>query len=206
MGHDISPIGNHNLNTSNLKELAEDLTSRIDINIEYGYWGIEENYRLLGENKKDHIITLGKIVKDKSFQTFKLRDENYQLKQLYEKFGDELFHKPEYWWAYEDKLINEDRINEEKKDLLFPTYSLEINSEEGFQYLTINKEHYGNDIPYYSRWWDFCRFFTEKSYQDEDYLIVFNEFRKQLMNYTLKLGGNQMLYLDDQSYVLEGVG
>lgn len=34
MEHDISPIGNHNLNTSNLKELAEDLTSQIDINIE----------------------------------------------------------------------------------------------------------------------------------------------------------------------------
>lgn len=79
-------------------------------------------------------------------------------------------------------------------------------SYNGFQYLTINKEHYGNDIPYYSRWWSFCRFFTECSFENEHYLSNFNEFRKELMNYTLKFGGNQMFYLDDQSNVLEGVG
>ena len=35
MGHDISPIGNHNLNTASIEELAEDIVSRVDINIEY---------------------------------------------------------------------------------------------------------------------------------------------------------------------------
>ena len=42
MGHDISPIGNHKLNTENIKMLAEDISSRMDINIVYGYYGQEE--------------------------------------------------------------------------------------------------------------------------------------------------------------------
>lgn len=206
MGRDISPIGNHNLNTENIKNLAEDLTSRLDINIEYGYWGFEEYFKMLGEQKNDDVIVLGEIIKNKRFKTFKLRDENYQLKQLHEKFGDDLFSNPEYWIQYYNDLPNEETILIEKKQLVFPTYLLEFNSDEEFQYLNINKEHYQNDIPYYSRWWSFCRFFTENHYESKEYLYNFNEFRKELMYYTTKLGGNQMFYLDDQSDVLEGVG
>lgn len=206
MGHDISPIGNHKLKTTNINELAEDIVSRIDINIEYGYFGQKEHFKLLGQNKKDDLIIIRKITKHKNFKTFRLIDESYQLKELYNKFGDELFYNPDYWIYYNGELPKEKIILEEKKELEYPNYSLDLQNDDGYQYLTINKEHYGNDIPYYSRWWSFCRFFTEKYYKDKKYLNDLNDFRKQLMDYTLKLGGDKIYYLDDQSYVLEGVG
>ncbi len=96
MGHDISPIGNHKLNTKDMKVLAEDICSCIDINIEYGYWGRKEHFKLLGEIKNDESVVLGKNIKNEKFKTFMLTDESYQLKQLYDKYGDDLFYNPEY--------------------------------------------------------------------------------------------------------------
>jgi len=75
MGHDISPIGNHKLNTQDIKVLAEDISSRIDINIEYGFYGQKEYFKLLGESRDDEHIVLGKIIKDEKFKTYRLIDE-----------------------------------------------------------------------------------------------------------------------------------
>ncbi|HHB78118.1 MAG TPA: hypothetical protein ENK85_02655 [Saprospiraceae bacterium] len=98
MGHDISPIGNHQLKTTSVKELAENMVSRIDINIEYGYWGQKEYFHLLGQNKEDDLFILDTLIKHKDFKTYRLIDESYQLKELYDKFGNELFYMPEYWY------------------------------------------------------------------------------------------------------------
>ncbi|APY11223.1 hypothetical protein BWZ22_08185 [Seonamhaeicola sp. S2-3] len=206
MGRDISPIGNHKLNTESVKELAEDIISRIDINIEYGYFGQKEHFKLLGKEKEDELVIIDKIVKHKDFKTFRLIDDSFQLKELHSKFGNELFYNPDYWIYYEGKLPNEETILEEQKELIHPNFSLNSDNENGCDYLTINKEHYSNHIPYYSRWWSFCRFFTEKNYKDKKYLENLNNFRKSLMFYTYKFGGDKMYYLDDQSNFLEGVG
>ncbi|WP_417200561.1 hypothetical protein [Bizionia sp.] len=206
MGRDISPIGNHKLKTASIKELAKDITSRIDINVEYGYFGQKEHFKLLGKNKENELIIIDKIVKHKDFKTFRLIDESFQLKEMHSKFGNELFYNPDYWVYFDGKLPEENRILEEQKELVHPNYSMDLQDSNGYQYLTLNKEHYGNDIPYYSRWWTFCRFFIEKSYEDKEYLINLNNFRKVLMYYTLKFGGDRIYYLDDQSDILEGVG
>lgn len=206
MGHDISPIGNHKLNTKDVKVLAEDICSRIDINIEYGYWGQKEHFKLLGENKTDERVLLGKIIKDEKFKTFRLTDESYQLKQLHEKFGDDLFYNPEYWIYYDGKLPEEKWIDEKRKELVIPNFDLTSISNNGTEYLFIYKELYSNDIPYYSRWWSFCRLFTESNFDNFEYLDGLLEFRKELMKYTLAFGGDKIYYLDDQSNVLEGVG
>lgn len=206
MGRDISPIGNHKLKTESIKKLAEDIVSRIDINIEYGYFGQKEHFKLLGKEKEDELIIIDKIVKHKSFKTFRLIDESFQLKELHNKFGSELFYNPDYWIYYEGKLPDERTMLEEQKELIHPNFSLWLYEGDDYQYLTINKEHYGNDIPYYSRWWVFCRFFTEKCYEDMRLTRDLNNFRKSLMYYTHKFGGDKIYYLDDQSDVLEGVG
>lgn len=206
MGRDISPIGNHKLNTKSLKELAEDIVSRIDVNIEYGYFGQKEHFKLLGKNKENQHIIIDKIIKHKDFKTFRLDDESYQLKELHNKFGNNIFYNPDYWAYYEGELPNESIILEEQKKLIYPNFFLDFNDENDSQYLTINKEHFCNDIPYYSRWWSFCRFFTEKHYKDKDSLKGLNNFRKALMYYSFKFGGDKIYYLDDQSNVLEGVG
>ncbi|WP_187477916.1 hypothetical protein [Amniculibacterium sp. G2-70] len=206
MGHDISPIANHKLNTKDVKVLAEDICSRIDINIEYGYWGQKEHFKLLGENKDDENVILGKIIKNEKFKTFRLIDESYQLKQLHQKYGDNLFYNPEYWIYYDGKLPEEKWINEERKELVIPNFELTLISSDETEYLSIHKELYSNDIPYYSRWWSFCRLFTESNFDNFEYLEGLLEFRKELMKYTLAFGGDKIYYLDDQSSVLEGVG
>lgn len=206
MGHDISPIGNHSLNTENIKKLAEDISSRIDFNIVYGYLGRKEHFKLLGENRDDQNIILGNIIKDKTFKTFSLIDESYQLRELHEKFGDNLFYNPEFWIYYFGKAPDEKCIEEEKKELIHPDYQLAIISSTETGYLRINKELYNNGIPYFSRWWSFCSFFIENEFENFDYLSELLAFRKELMKYTLSFGGNKMYYLDDQSFVLEGVG
>lgn len=205
MAHDISPIGNHQLNTENVQKLAEDICSRVDINIEYGYGGTEEHFKLLGENQKDQTLTLGKIIKDKSFKTYFLNDTNYQLKELHAKFGDELFYNLEYW-TYSDNIPNETIIEEEKRALIFPTYQMSRHSSDENESMYIYKELYTNDMKYYDRWWPLCRFFTDELYQNPMYLERFIEYRKVLMKYTLAFGGVKIYLLDDQSNVLKGVG
>lgn len=206
MGRDISPIGNHKLNTKDIKVLAEDISSRIDINIEYGYFGHKEHFKLLGEIRGDEHVVLGKIIKNEKFKTYSLIDERYQLRQLYEKFGDDLFYNPEYWIYYDGKLPEQKWIDEEKKELIFPKFELTLISSAETEYLTIYEELYSNDIPYYSRWWSFCRLFIESDFDNFEYLDGLQEFRKELMKYALAFGGDKIYYLDDQSEVLEGVG
>jgi hypothetical protein len=206
MGHDISPIGNHKLNTKDIKFLAEDISSRIDINIEYGFYGLKEHFKLLGENRNDEYIVLGKIIKDKKFKTFRLIDEHYQLKQLHGKFGNNLFHNPEYWIYYEGKIPEDKIIEEQKKELIFPDFQLTSMSKNETEYLNIYKELYSNDIPYFSRWWSFCSLFTDSNFDNFEYLAELLTFRKELMKYTFAFGGEKIYYLDDQSNVLEGLG
>ena len=206
MGRDISPIGNHKLNIKDVKALAEDICSRVDINIEYGYWGQKKHFKLLGENKNDERVVLGKIIKNEKFKTFRLTDESYQLKRLHEKYGNSLFYNPEYWIYYDGELPEEKRIDVERKELVIPNFELTSKSDNETGYLSIYKELYSNSIPYFSRWWSFCRLFTESNFDNFEYLAELLTFRKELMKYTLAFGGDKIYYLDDQSSVLEGVG
>jgi hypothetical protein len=215
MGHDISPIGNHTLNTENIRVLANDISSRIDINIEYGYWGQKEHFKLLGEDKADGNIVIGRIIKDRTFKTFRLTDESYQLKELYEKFGSDLLYNPEYWIYYDGKIPEYKQIEEEKKKLKNHNFKLTLISSEETGYLSICKELYTNNIPYFSRWGSLCRLFVEGNFDNFEYLVdLFKSdylanllaFRKELMRYTLSFGGDKIYYLDDQSSAFEGVG
>lgn len=38
MGHDVYNVRRHNLNTSSIEGLAEDLSKRLKANVEYGYY------------------------------------------------------------------------------------------------------------------------------------------------------------------------
>lgn len=184
-----------------MKELAIDLVSRIDINIEYGYMGYKDHFKLLGKKQDDDIIIIDTIIKDKRFKTFRLIDENYQFKELHDKFGDDIFHNPDYW-IFKDKLPSEQSILKERSHIYIPNYFMDID-EEDYQYLYIGKESYNNGLYYYSRWFQLCAFFTEKKYLDKTRLIELNNFRSQLMNYTFKVGGDKMYYFDDQNSDLE---
>lgn len=70
MGADLTAFGNHNLNTKSVTALAMDRFNRMDINIEYGFYGFKKYFKLLSEDKEDQFILLGKLIKDEKYPTF----------------------------------------------------------------------------------------------------------------------------------------
>ena len=106
MGHDVSTIGNHNLDITNIETLAQDLSKRFKANIEYGYdnqyWvdidgnEIEPTY----EN-----VVFGIIPYPDSKQTIWLSDEYYQIHQIINKHGDNYIKLP--YFAQSDSLKSE---------------------------------------------------------------------------------------------------
>lgn len=204
MGHDISPIGNHQLPTEDIKTLAEHISSLLDINIEYGYFGERKFFKLLGEKINEEFIVLGKIIKDENLKTYKLIEYGYQLKQLHQKFGDKIFYNPEYRINYNGNVQEQERIKQLKEELVFPNF--ELFSDENEEHINIYKELYSNFIPYFSRWWSFCSLFTESKFESIEYLDYLNIFRKEIMGYALIFGGDKVYYLNDQSNVLYGFG
>lgn len=206
MGHDISTIINHTLNTSDIKSLAEDICSRVDINIEYRYWAERAHFDLLGENPKDIHVLLGSIIKDKKYPTFELYDDSYMLKQLYHKYGEELFYIPEFWLYSDGQIPEQNQIDQYKHEIIWPNYSLHLEEGDEYKYLSVYRDMISLNMAYYSRWWNFCRFFLENMLSDELSLTHLQEYRKKNMRYTHAFGGDIIYYLDDQSEVLSGVG
>lgn len=209
MGHDISPIGNHSLNTTDVASLARDLSNRLKVNVVYGFYGCKEHAQLLGaEQKDDYVwIELGRYDYYPNAPSFKLEDESYQLKQLYLKYGEELFRIPQFWIYYDDIPKEDDpRIDEERQSVKFPVYWAEDNSEGGFSYMMICRESYTNKMQYFGRWSQLVDVFMDFRYLYDMYYEEFLDYRRQLMTTTLALGGNCMYYVDDQSDILEGVG
>lgn len=203
MGHDIVPISNHNLDISNIQNLAKDISSRLDINIIYGYNASEEHNALLKNGLPEKFVLVGEHIKDNSFLTYTLYDNYYQTKQLVEKFGIDIISKGEYWGYSNGMMPGTEMIESEKSALQFFDYNLDYEENGETKYMYINNEHFTNHIPYISRWWMFCKYFLqENSFETID----LQEFRKELKFYTQKFGGNAIYYLDDQGTKIEGLG
>ena len=207
MGHDIVPIGNHQLDVTNIEKLARDIFKRLHINIEYGYFGRKEHFELLGEARENDWVVLGKLTTNKSDKYYKLIDEKYQEKQLISKFGTDIVYDFRFWSSILQKGDDTKSLGDSVLDeVVYATYALEYEWLDEFHYLNIYDEHFENLFTYYGRWWYFCRFFLEKRYNDDYDLESFNKYRKDLLDISYKLGGDKLLFLDDQSEVLTGVG
>ena len=206
MGCDISILSKHNLDISNVETLAHDLADRLNLNIDYGYYANEKYNTLLGNNIEDELIKLGSVLKNNSKDRYLLVDENYQAKQLYQKFGDQLFDMKEYWnWT--DSIPTEEEKSREKEDSLISDYFLDgIETSGASGYLRIYDELIANYLFSYTRWWDFCR--TIQDVNNENYLYesYFQNFRKSVMKSTIALGGEIAYFVNDQCIHLKGVG
>ena len=209
MGCDISILSQHNLNITNVETLALDLSNRLGISIEYGYNSIESYNKLLDNNLEEDFILLGTIDKEPFSKKYKLIDEKFQEKQLYQKYGDELFNLKEYWFWYDferynDEMPSTEKIEQEKKELKIAQYNLYNDSTtEEYSYMYIHDEVLSNDLHYYTRWWTFCKTIQTREYIDDDY---YQSFRKSVMLDTLALGGDKAYFVNDQSNHLKGVG
>lgn len=198
MGCDISILSRHNLDLSNVETLAYDLAERLKINIDFGYYASKEYNSLLKNNFEDGLIILGSVLKNKTNERYLLKDENYQQKELYQKFGDQLFDMDDYWY-WIDSIPTEQEKLQEKKDILVADYyldNIEITGAAG--YLSIYNEIVSNNLYYYTRWWDFCRTMQNTEFNDALYGDHFQNYRTSVMKSTLALGGEKAYFVNDQ--------
>ena len=209
MGCDISILSRHNLNITNVETLAIDLSNRLGFSIEYGYHSLQNFNELLNNDLKEDFISLGYIEKKPFTKKYRLVDEMFQQKQLHQKYGDALFNKKEYWFWYDFErynvdMPNQEKIEQEKKELKLANYILDIDSKtEDSSYMYIHDDIISSDLHYYARWWVFCKTIQNREYIDDDY---YQNFRKSVMLDTLALGGDKAYFVNDQSNQLEGIG
>lgn len=206
MGCDISVLSKHNLNISNLETLANDLSERLNLNIDYGYYSRTEYNNLLENNFDDGLKIIGSIKKNDDDARYLLVDEKYQEKQVFQKIGEKLFEMKEYWdWLVE--IPNDEMKLQEKKEFFKTNYFLDsIEGTKAEGYLNIYDEIIGNDLFYYTRWWDFCRTIQNTNNTDYLYAVYFQTFRKSIMKSTIALGGDKAYFVNDQCEHLKGVG
>jgi hypothetical protein len=198
MGCDISIVSKHNLNISSVDSIAIDLHNRLGISIEYGYHASKEYNDLLGNNLEEGFIVLGYLKSEPFIQKYTLFDEIFQQKQLYEKFGDALFDMKEYW-VYWDNMPEKKIIEQEKIDIKITQYFIDGSDS----YFWIFDDIVTNSWTYYARWWRLCDTIQNKHLFEEEY---YHDYRKKIMNFTLKLGGDKAYFVNDQCKHMRGVG
>lgn len=204
MGCDISIMSRHTLDVSSIARLAADLSERLNIHVEYGYYASEAYNQLLGNPEEADFVLLGKISKEGSCWHYRLVEEEYQLKALYQKWGVPLFEKKEFWAEMNDTPMPE--TLQYYKDCIFTTYFV-LNAMialDSSTSLTIYNEVVSNELFYYLRWWDFTDIMRgEDFYYDEAVLL---KFFNSIRNSTLALGGTKAYYVNNQCTHLKGVG
>lgn len=203
MGRDVVSLSRHNLDVSSIGALANDISNRIQFNVEYGYWAYEDYSKMLNIQYQDNFIVLGTAIFNPNRDTiYRLVDEKYQDRKLLEMYGDELFSMKDYIFSSELKLTQE-QIEKRKKEIL--QFNVDLTSSiTGNIFCTIGQDFLSNDFDYFSRWWDFCRVIVQEDYLDNS--IHFTKYRNKMMFYCKLFGGDKIYYIDDQSDYLKGIG
>lgn len=193
MGKSTSILGNHSLNTSNLKVLAKDLAKRLHTNIKYGY-RTEFDYECLkkGVEPTFEIVYLGETSYISDAPTFVLIDNNYQYHQFIKKYGlDELkksvFDKEDY---LKKQIIESEHII---------SYYLEKSNDCFIDIFRNNIMLWMvDDID----WRSFQDFFIYQT--DQDFVDYLNELRLENRDWIYKLGGNYMFIgcCEDESWFI----
>ncbi|HSH51566.1 MAG TPA: hypothetical protein VK982_07570 [Bacteroidales bacterium] len=189
MGHDIVGIGKHNLNTNSNEELALDLSKRFKVNVEYGYQDNDKFDIKTGESISTYrLVKLGRIDYPKAKTTVVLMDEYYQLHQYYNQYGNDVYQL--------HGIEKNEFLKEMIEHSLGKIYYQFFDPVDENYYCTIYNNTQECGTLYFGRWWELCWQFTDKNNDEE--IKRFNEYRKSLMEFQKIVGGNDVVYLDDQ--------
>lgn len=191
MGHDVSPIGNHQLDMRSTEALARDISKRFRANVKYGHQDViccdpdgnevESTFEL---------IIQGTIQHPKSDKTLTLLDEDYQLQQMLKTHGDNIYTLP--CFAGSDSRYEE--IDEAKRGMCYEI----LDQENEVTYGTIFNDTFRDFFNTFDmRWWSFCRAFTREDCDHRLWEDV-NGFRLEVMTLYNNIGGTEVFYLDDQ--------
>jgi hypothetical protein len=198
MGHDICPIGQHKLNYRNIELLAKELSTIFTANIDYGYFDSCYFNPVTKEDLSTYeFIVHGHITHPKATNTFFLSDEYFNRRKILEQYGDDLINilGVQSFNFYEFEQIK-DNVRFEISDSINDD-DLGIIQNDTFQCWLHDYEH---------RWGGFRRTFTTDNFQDPK-LAEITKYRQSLFEFYKKIGGNSVVYCDDQGksskYVME---
>lgn len=189
MGWDIVSIGKHNIRTTDVKTVAEELSKRFHINICYGYFADYKYADGSWVRGSGDWLPLGDCRDHEGGIEYRLEDHYYWAREVdgsnipYGKFPFELVDRKEALVYYE--------LDTPSDSAYSPFFYIDIYPELCSVHLTSE--------PF--RWMGFHKYF-ESDYEpytehDEDYL---RDYRYQLRNHYKALGSDSIIFHNDQGY------
>lgn len=192
MGWDINLFGRHCLRIDDIETLANDLSNRFDINIEYGYHhdyeaDIRNRYvRLLNCSEW---ISFGKIIRHSNQEFYRLTDEYYEFKLIKSQFGESVDRVK----VEGEKAGLRDLADCVRYELESDDYSVGYDISSGYIFRETLTLLFSNDP---GRWCGFHKYFTSgRGEFDVKYL---NDFRRRVERYFKAAGCDKVYYSPDQ--------
>lgn len=195
MGHNVSMLGNHNLDITSIEALAKDLSKRFKAKVNYGYysqyWFDIDGNEL--EPSYENVI-FGYVKHFNSNKTLWLSDGFYQIRQVINKHGQNIYKLPCFAENSNLKLEIEAILN----GVNYEIRDIENDKDYGILYNT-TFQNFSNY--FYGKWWNFCRAFmkTDDSLSSDIVNVdVVTEYRKDIKDFFTTIGSTEVVYLDDQ--------
>ncbi len=202
MGRYLTPISKHNLDLSSLENLANDLSQRLEINIEYGYYNNADLGKLYNTNSHNKFNVLGTALFTPKAEAFYLTDMRFLERELYKLMGRSFFSSKAYLHAHDKTSITETEIDKRIADVENFYLELWYKNDENRSTI-IYKECLNCEFFAYSRWGVFLNAVLENSDNCEDDV---KSFRINMKHTVQKTGGDKVFYVDDEREKLEGIG
>jgi hypothetical protein len=211
MGHDITPLCKHNLNTKDIGTLAKELSERFNWNIKY----LRNNYHQIEDIDEFYNEDFIKEIINQSNEFYTLHDDEYFEKiDYYKKHQKNAINYQDFIKLATESTLTDSELKQKNKQVIYNSYDLQNpNFGSDSWIFQIYDFIAAIEHPYFARWASIYDLFQKQSnrqYYDEEYvpwsLDNFIDFRKEIKYYTEKLGGDKVYYLDDQSDILEGFG
>lgn len=202
MGRYLTPISKHNLDLSSLANLANDLSQRLEINIEYGYYNHADLGKLYSTNSHNKFNVLGTALFAPKAEAFYLTDLRFLERELYKLMGRSFFSSKAYLHAHDKTSITETEIDKRIADVENSYIELWYSNDEN-RIAIIYKECLNCEFFSFSRWGVFLDAVLEKSYNCEEEV---KSFRRNMKHTVQKTGGDKVFYVRDECEKLGGIG
>ena len=190
MRYDFSVIAPHRLDVSSVTVLGKDIAQRLNVNINcYANDEYNINAEMKGNYPWYEKINLGSIILDTSLPNWFLREEFYNIKKYFRKYGDDLFDHP--YFQLHPMMVNSFA---EVKDVIW--YQLYSGMKSDYRQGQIFSNLWECDFYNFFGWNNFYKAF-EKGCNIEN-LNNLIAFRKKLYSTVGVFGGDKVVYFNDE--------
>lgn len=185
MSNQTAILSNHSLDTSSIVVLAQQLSTKLQATVVYGYCNTIEVPALQWEDDYKMVV-LGEVKHNKATKTIYLQDSYYLHRFLLENHSDKI----ESWFSNDAYLLN--RIKE-SKNLVF--FEISEQPEDLNYFLFIFPNALGIEYLDSYDWRSFTQFFSYNS--SEESIRGLQEWRKEHQEFIHHFGGNEMIVYED---------